>query len=99
MDGYEKIPIPCTIRNDELSSRAPFSQGFGENSTVNPLSGSARFKIYRRRVVFAIPTRKSRGVLLFVGERQGIANARGERELHKHARTRHSTNESAAATP
>lgn len=56
------IPISRPVRNDESPSRAPFGQGFDENSTVNPLSGSARFKIYRRRVIFAIPTRRSHGV-------------------------------------
>lgn len=32
------------------------------NFAAKPLSESARFKIYQRRVIFAIPTRRSRGV-------------------------------------
>lgn len=95
------IPIPGPGRNDESSSRAPFGQGFGENSTVNPLSGSARFKIYRPRVIFAIPTRRSQESLLFVGEHRGDdrERLRRTRELHKHARTRRGTNGGAAAAP
>lgn len=74
------IPIPRPGRNDESSSRALFGQGFGENATVNPLSGSARFKVYRRRVIFAIPTRRSHGVCYSPENTGGtIANARSER--------------------
>lgn len=59
------------------------------NFAAKPLSESARFKIYRRRVIFAIPTRRSRGVCYSTGSAESVGRSQA-RELHKHARTKRS---------
>lgn len=58
-----------------------------QNSAAKPLSESVRFKIYRRRVIFAIPTRRSRGVCYSSGSTESAGRSQA-RELHKHARTK-----------
>jgi len=60
-----------------------------QNSAAKPLSESVRFKIYRRRVIFAIPTRRSRGVCYSSGSTESAGRSQA-RELHKHARTKRS---------
>lgn len=87
---FEKqMPISRAVGNDESSSRALFDRRFGEIPPAKPLSESARFKIYRRRVIFAIPTRRSRGVCYSSESAESAGRSRA-RELHKYARTKRS---------